>query len=68
MAARFQGTRLRKLKELVKYLEDCKCNLGFLVCAKKPKKDRFLIGKNRIIVLEEKELNRIPVLIDGGVG
>jgi len=50
-------------KELFKY--SCGCKLGFLICHKKPKRDRFLIGKNRIIVLEKEELNLIPKFIDG---
>lgn len=53
-----------EIKQLNKYLEDCKYNLGFLICHKKPKKDKFLIGRNKIFVLEEEELNRIPMIID----
>lgn len=30
---------------------------------KKSKKDRFLIGKNRVFILEEKELNKIPEIL-----
>lgn len=53
--------------QLNKYLEDCGCNLGFLICHNKPKKDKFLIGKNEIFILDKEELNKIPNLIDGSV-
>jgi predicted HTH transcriptional regulator len=55
-----------EVKQLNKYLEDCDCNLGFLICHNKPQKDRFLIGKNKIILLSEFELNQIPHIIDMG--
>lgn len=55
---------ISQIKQLNKYLEDCKCNLGILICHKKPKKDRFLMGKNKIFILEKSELNKIPRLID----
>ena len=58
---------ISQINQLNKYLEDCNCNLGFLICKNKPKKDSFLIGKNTILVLEETELNRLPELIDGSV-
>jgi hypothetical protein len=44
-------------------LEDFNCSLGFLICHKKPKKDRFLIGRNKIFILEEKELKKIPKIL-----
>ncbi len=56
-----------QVEQLNKYLEDCNCNLGFLICYKKPKKDSFLIGKNKIFILEEDELSKIAGLIDGTV-
>ena len=56
------------MNQLNKYLEDCNCNLGFLICIKKPQKDRFLIGKNKIFILEASEISKIPELIDGSVG
>ncbi len=59
---------ISQINQLNKYLEDCLCNLGFLICHKKPKKDKFLINKNSIFVLEKEELNRVPKLIDGIVG
>lgn len=59
---------ISEIKQLNKYLEDCNCNLGFLVCVKKPKKDSFLIGKNKIIILDDSELNKIPELLDGCIG
>ena len=34
---------ISQIKQLNKYLEDCDCNLGFLICNKKPKKDKLLI-------------------------
>lgn len=54
---------ISQIKQLNKYLEDCKCVLGILICRKKPKKDKFLIGKNKIIVLGEEELEKLPKLI-----
>ena len=56
-----------QVMQLNKYLEDCECNLGFLICHNKPKKDKFLIGKNTIFILDKEELNNIPNLIDGSV-
>lgn len=52
-----------QVRQLNKYLEDCNCNLGFLVCAKKPVKDKFLIGKNQIFVLESSEISKIPEIM-----
>ena len=57
---------ISQIKQLNKYLEDIGCNLGILVCHKKPKKDSFLIGNNRIIILEDSELYRIPEIVDKG--
>jgi hypothetical protein len=54
-----------QITQLNRYLEDTNCNLGFLICHKKPKKDRFLIGKNKIFLLEKEETKNIPFLIDG---
>ena len=28
-----------QIKQLNKYLEDCNCNIGFLICRRKPSKD-----------------------------
>lgn len=56
-----------QIKQLNKYLEDCNCNQGILICRNKPQKDRFLIGKNRIFILNERELYKIPELIDGRI-
>jgi len=53
-----------EIKQLNKYLEDYKCNLGFLICHEKPKKDSFLIDKNRLIILDDSELIKIPEIID----
>lgn len=58
---------ISQVKQLNKYLEDCNCNLGFLVCYKKPKKDKFLMGENKIFILEESELSKIPELLNGTV-
>ncbi|MEK6858396.1 MAG: hypothetical protein AABX53_00600 [Nanoarchaeota archaeon] len=55
---------ISQVKQLNKYLEDIHVTLGFLICLKKPSKDTFLIGDNRIYVLEESELNKIPKIID----
>lgn len=54
---------ISQINQLNRYLEDCQCNLGFLICKFKPKKDKFLIGKSKIYVLEESELEKIPKLI-----
>lgn len=56
---------ISQIKQLNKYLEDCKCNLGILICHKKPRKDKFLIGKNKIFILEKQELYKIPNLTRG---
>jgi Holliday junction resolvase len=54
---------ISQVKQLNKYLEDCNCELGFLICRKKPKKDKFLIGKNKIFILEDSEISKIPELM-----
>lgn len=59
---------ISQIIQLNKYLEDCGCNLGFLICHKKPKKDKFLIGKNTIHISEKEELEKLSKLIDGLVG
>ena len=53
-----------QIKQLNRYLEDCNIHVGFLVCRKKPSKDKFLIGKNTIYILTIEELNKIPEVID----
>jgi len=53
-----------EIKQLNKYLEDCNYNLGLLICHEKPKKDSFLIDENRLIILDESELNKIPEIMD----
>lgn len=53
-----------QIKQLERYLNDYNCHLGFLICHEKPKKDRFLRNKNKIFLLEEQELNKIPILMD----
>lgn len=55
---------ISQINQVNKYLEDIGSTLGFLVCNKKPKKDTFLIGKNKIIVLQSEELGKIPELVD----
>jgi len=52
-----------QINQLLKYLEDCNCHLGILICHKKPRKDKFLIGKNKIVILEKDELEKIQKLI-----
>ncbi|HJX51006.1 MAG TPA: hypothetical protein VJ438_06100 [Candidatus Nanoarchaeia archaeon] len=56
-----------QIKQLNKYLEDSGCCLGVLICRNKPRKDKFLINKNRIIILDETELGKICEFIDGCV-
>lgn len=51
---------ISQVNQLNKYLEDCGCKVGILICRQKPKKDRFLIGENQIFVLEDSELSKIP--------
>lgn len=58
---------ISQVMQLNKYLEDCECNIGLLICHNKPKRDKFLIGKNTIFILDKEELNKIPNLIDGSV-
>jgi len=58
---------LSQVMQLNRYLEDMGSNLGFLICHEKPKKDKFLIRKNKIFILNKEELNKIPNLIDGSV-
>ena len=58
---------ISQINQLKRYMEDCACTLGILICHKKPKKDKFLIGKNKIFVLTKEELNKIPELIDGRI-
>jgi len=38
-----------------------------LICRNKPKKDKFLINENKIIILNETELNKICGFIDEGL-
>lgn len=59
---------ISQVKQLNKYLEDCNCNFGLLICRNKPKKDRFLIGENKIFLLDDTEIYKVPHLIDGQVG
>ena len=54
---------ISQVKQVLKYLEDCSCNLGVLICHKKPKRDNFLIGENKIFIIEENELDKIPLLM-----
>lgn len=55
---------ISQIKQVNRYLEDIGSNLGFLVCLKKPKKDTFLIGKNKIMVVTKSELSKIPQVMD----
>ncbi|MEK6819087.1 MAG: hypothetical protein AABY10_04105 [Nanoarchaeota archaeon] len=55
-----------QVKQLNKYLENSDCKLGFLICRKKPKKDIFLMGNNKIHILEDSEINKVPVIMDLG--
>jgi signal recognition particle subunit SEC65 len=52
-----------QINQLNKYLEDSNTDIGILICHKKPQKDKFIIGKNTIFILEEQELNKIPKII-----
>lgn len=54
---------ISQIKQLNKYLEDCNTNIGILICHKKPKKDKFLIGKNTIFLLEKQDLHMIPEIV-----
>ena len=53
-----------EVKQLNNYLEDCGCNLGFLICHTKSKKDKFLTDENKIFILESEELSKIPEILD----
>jgi predicted HTH transcriptional regulator len=52
-----------QVKQLNKYLEDLNTDLGLLICHKKPKKDKFIIGKRKIFILEKQELNKIIEIV-----
>lgn len=56
---------ISQINQLNRYLEDTDCAMGFLICHNKPKKDNFLINKNRIFILTEKELDKIPKIMSG---
>ena len=56
---------ISQVNQLNKYLEDLNINVGVLICHKKPRKDKFLIGNNRIFILEKMELNKIPEILKG---
>lgn len=55
---------ISQVKQLNRYLEDINTNLGFLICLKKPKKDNFLMGGNKIFIILESELTKIPYIMD----
>lgn len=55
---------ISQIKQLNKYLEDIGSNLGFLICLKKPRRDSFLMGENKIFVLMDSELSKIPEIMD----
>ena len=55
---------ISQIKQLNRYMEDINTSLGFLVCLKKPKRDTFLIGENRIFIVLESELSKIPEYMD----
>lgn len=56
---------ITQIMQLNKYLEDVNSNIGLLICHQKPKKDKFIIGENKIFILEKQELNKVPELIEG---
>lgn len=58
---------LSQVRQLNKYLEDCACRLGFLICHKKPKKDKFIIKRNTIIILDKENLDEIPKILEGDI-
>jgi len=53
-----------QVNRLNKYVDDIGCEIGFLVCLKKPKKDSFLMGKNRLFILDSSELSKVPEIMD----
>ena len=55
---------ISQIKQLNRYIEDINTSLGFLVCIKKPKRDTFLIGENKIFIVLESELSKIPEYMD----
>jgi len=56
---------ISQIKQLNRYLEDCKCTVGILICHKKPKKDKFLMNENTIFILTKEELDKIPKIASG---
>ena len=55
---------IHEIKQLNKYLEDFNTEIGFLICHTKPPKDKFLIGKNKIIIIEAHNLGKIIEILD----
>ncbi|MBI2449881.1 DUF91 domain-containing protein [Candidatus Pacearchaeota archaeon] len=55
---------ISQVKQLNRYLEDINTDLGFLICLKKPKKDNFLMECNKIFIILESELTKIPYIMD----
>tara|TARA_Y100000310_G_C20697227_1_gene826557 strand:- start:3312 stop:4382 length:1071 start_codon:yes stop_codon:yes gene_type:complete len=55
---------ISQIKQLNKYLQDLECDTGILICRNKPRKDRFLMGENRIFILDDSEIRELPNLID----
>ena len=58
---------ISQINQLNKYMEDCNCKFGFLICHRKPKRDNFLIGRNKITILEESEIRNISDILDGNI-
>lgn len=58
---------ISQINQLNRYLEDCNCSLGILICHKKPRKDNFLIKENKIFILDKEELEKIPIIMSGSV-
>jgi Holliday junction resolvase len=55
---------ISQVNQLNKYVEDIGGEFGFLICLRKPKRDTFLMGNNRLFILTESELSKIPEIID----
>ncbi len=54
---------ITQVKQLNRYMNDVGETIGILICYQKPKKDRFIIGKNKLFILEVSEIDKIRKLI-----
>ena len=63
---RHKEISVSQVNQLNMYLEDVRCNFGLLICHKKPKRDYFTIGENKIFIISKEEINKIGELLRSG--